>query len=146
MRYLHRFGQPAGVAKTISVSRAFEWMNKHAWQLILIAILLVGAVLRLRGYDASLPYLYRQHEPNKILTALWWRGELKVYQNAYYPPLYVWLVMGVEAIMDRFQPRDLPDYVRVLRLISVAMDLATTLLVALSAKRSCTKTSFLPYQ
>ncbi len=132
MAYMDNFNNPVGMIKTMPVSAFFK---KYSWPMILTGILVVGAILRLRGYDASLPFLYRQHEPNKVLTALWWRGDLKVFQSTNYPPLYIWLVMGVQEIMDVFQPRSIPDYVRVLRLISITMDLTTTLLLALTARR-----------
>jgi len=100
-----------------------------------VVLLTLAAVLRLRGYDFALPYLDHPDEPNFALTALWWRGELRVFQNAGYPPLYIWLEMAVQTLMDALGNPAIPDYVRVLRLLSVAAGLATTAIIARTAWR-----------
>jgi len=119
----------------ITGQRWFQWSIRHHWFLILSVIVLIGAVLRLRGYDFGLPYIDHPDEPNFALTAMWWRGEAKVFQNANYPPGFIWLEMSVQEIMDLFQPPFIPDYIRVLRLLSVFIGSATTLLLALTATR-----------
>jgi len=100
-----------------------------------VALLALAAVLRLRGYDFALPYLDHPDEPNFALTALWWRGELRVFQNPGYPPAYIWLQMAVQAVMDALGTPAIPDYVRVMRLLSVAASLGTTAIITRTAWR-----------
>lgn len=100
-----------------------------------MTLLALAAVLRLRGYDFALPYLDHPDEPNFVLTALWWRGELRVFQNPGYPPGYIWLQMAIQAVMDAFGNPAIPDYVRVLRLWSIAAGLGATAIIARTAWR-----------
>jgi len=100
-----------------------------------LGLLALASVMRLRGYDFSLPYIDHPDEPNFALTALWWRQKLQVFQNPNYPPGYIWLQMGVQTVMDAFGSPAIPDYVRVMRLFAVAASLGTTLFVALAAWR-----------
>ncbi|RPJ39719.1 MAG: phospholipid carrier-dependent glycosyltransferase, partial [Planctomycetaceae bacterium] len=110
-------------------------ISRRSWPFILIGIFLLGAIFRLRGYDHSLPYIDHPDEPNFVLTAMWWRGENHIFQNDHYPPGYIWLEIGVQETMDLFQPPNIPDYIRALRLIAIAMNLVVALLIALTAKR-----------
>lgn len=111
-------------------------LSARRWLLITAGILALAGVLRLRGYDFALPYIDHPDEPNFALSALWWRGELQVFQNPDYPPGYIWLQMAVQTVMDELSAPSISDYVRVMRLFAVAASLGTTLLVALTAWRA----------
>lgn len=124
------------------ISQALIFLNRRSITLstrrlllITASILTLAGVLRLRGYDFALPYIDHPDEPNFALTALWWRGDLQVFQNPDYPPGYVWLQMAVQTVIDKLSAPSIPDYVRVMRLFAVAASLGTTLLVALTAWR-----------
>ncbi len=104
-----------------------------------MVVTLIGLALipRWLTFDRYLPYLDYADENNMYLMARDWRGleDNSAITNWLqgYPPLYIWLNMGVQPIVEAFRTRPwvlAPDYLYGLRLTAVIASLVTTLLVA----------------
>lgn len=106
------------------------------WWLGLILLVVLAAWLRLSGYNFSLPYIDHPDEPAFYLTGLEWRGlfDNQVYLTGY-PPLYIWLNIAVQVVLEPFGVRTVAQTVQVLRLISIAFGLLTLVVIALTARR-----------
>lgn len=107
------------------------------WWFTLVVIVCVAGALRFTGYNFSLPYIDHPDEPNFYVAGQEWRG-LYNDQNylAGYPPLYIWLNIGVQLILEPLGIHGLAATVQVMRLIAVAISIVTLLLIALTARRA----------
>lgn len=99
-------------------------------------LILAALVVRLLTYDRYLPYMDFNEESNMYLLARHWRGVEVVpvipEWLAGYPPLYVWVNMGVQSLVETLSTRPwvLPaDYINALRLVSVTAGVVTTTLI-----------------
>ncbi len=103
----------------------------------LIVLCLVGLVLgalamRLMVFERYLPVVDWGDELNMYTLARHWRGVEDFTQNnerlAGYPPMYIWISMGVQEIVDRFSERwvSVPQYIYAMRLIAVVVGTLTT--------------------
>ncbi len=104
------------------------------WIGLLLIVALAGA-LRLLSYDFSLPYLDYPDEPAYYLGALEWRGQYN--SGGYYagiPPAYVAVHAAFRPILEAVGINNLGDTTRVLRLLSVAANLGTLVVIALAAR------------
>ncbi len=105
------------------------------WWILLLEVVAVAAIFRGVGYNFSLPYVDHPDEPVFYLTALEWRGlfDNQAYLTGY-PPLYIWLIMGVQVVMEALGGSSMAATVALLRLISGAFSLLTLVCVALTAR------------
>ena len=105
------------------------------WWLALLALLIFACVLRLTGYNFSLPYMDHTDEVDFYWTGQEWRGVFS-FQNYLqgYPPLYIWLNIVVQLIAEAFGIRGLSATVQILRLLSIAISLATLLMIVITAR------------
>ena len=108
---------------------------ERRWWIGLLVIVAVAAIFRVVGYNFSLPYVDHPDEPVFYLTALEWRGlfDNQAYLTGY-PPLYIWLIMGVQVVMETLGITSMAAAVAVLRLISAGFSLLTLILSALTAR------------
>jgi hypothetical protein len=121
--------------------RNLKHHSRTTFILLILLILALASIVRLSTYARYLPYVDYGDELNMYMLALDWRGTPQAEQyGAFrvgewlkgYPPLYVWLSMSVQQTLENNAGgRWLPpgDYVRVLRLLSVAAGVATTGLI-----------------
>jgi 4-amino-4-deoxy-L-arabinose transferase-like glycosyltransferase len=76
---------------------------------LLVGIALLGLAVRLLTFDRYLPFMDYTDESNMYLLARDWRGveDVPVVPEwlAGYPPLYIWLSMGVQQIVESGFPR-----------------------------------------
>jgi 4-amino-4-deoxy-L-arabinose transferase-like glycosyltransferase len=97
----------------------------------------ISAVPRLLSYDFSLPYVDHPDEPNYYLAGLEWRG---LYDNyGYYdavPPGYIALHTVLQPLLERLGLNGLAATTQVMRLIAVTVNLATLVVIALTARRA----------
>ncbi len=100
------------------------------------ALILVAAGVRLLTFQRYLPYNDLQDEGGMLLLARDWRGAEKIafipQWLAGYPPLYVWINMGVQEVVEKLAPQpwvNYADYYYALRLLSALGSIMTTLLV-----------------
>ena len=130
----HPQAQPFPVsAKTHLV----EWLITRKWLLIaVLSVLVAAAGVRLLTFDRYLPYLDYPDENNMYLLGRDWRGveDVPVIPEwlAGYPPLYVWVNIGVQQGVETFWTRPwllISDYMFYLRLLSAVMGVITALLV-----------------
>jgi len=106
--------------------------------LVFIVIVLLSTVVRLANFPRFLPYNDHFDEPSMLLLARDWRG---VEHIAYipewlagYPPLYIWVNMEVQQLVETFFSRGwfvLGDYLYALRLLAAISGIVTTCLVML---------------
>ncbi len=108
----------------------------------LALLILVGAALRLPGYDFSLPYIDHPDEPNFYLVARFWRGEFRPsaeleYLYRGYPPAHIALQVIIQPLVEQTAAPGwaMAETIRVLRLLSIAADLATLALIGVTAWR-----------
>jgi hypothetical protein len=103
------------------------------WFWVYITIFVLGFGLRLAIVDYGLPYIHDVDEPNFYMLANDWRGELDAtWRNTWltgYPPGYIWLYAqvldGVDFILDLNIHTDMAIYVRIMRFVSLLMDMVT---------------------
>ena len=105
------------------------------WVGIVLVILLAGT-LRLLSYDFSLPYLDYPDEPNFYLKALEWRGKFTLEQDAFILPVpgYIAMQAALQPVLEPLGVNDLASTTRVMRFISVIANLATVVVIALTAR------------
>lgn len=110
--------------------------SSRRWWLILAVIVLVAAALRLTGYTFSLPYIDHPDEPAFYLTGLEWRGlfDNQTYLTGY-PPIYIWLNIAVQLVLEPLGIRTVAATIAVLRLLSIGFGLLTVIVIALAARR-----------
>jgi hypothetical protein len=107
------------------------------WWLALVALLVFACLLRLTGYNFSLPYIDHPDEPVFYLTGREWRGLFDASNYlAGYPPFYIWLNIVVQGVMEAFGIHGAASTIQILRLISIAINLLTLLLIVLTARRA----------
>jgi len=101
-----------------------------------IILILAASAVRLLTFDRYLPYNDHYDEPSMFLLARDWRGvdTITVIPEwlAGYPPLYVWINMGVQVALEHLSPKAwIPpaDYYYVLRLLAALSGIATTAFV-----------------
>lgn len=111
--------------------------TRRWWLLALIVLLIAAAVLRGVGYNFSLPYVEHPDEPVFYLTGQEWRGTFNLdnYLNGY-PPLYIWLNIGVQWLAEPFGIRTVAPTVGLLRLLSIGFNLLTLVLIGDTARRA----------
>jgi 4-amino-4-deoxy-L-arabinose transferase-like glycosyltransferase len=97
----------------------------------------LAALLRLSGYNFSLPYIDHPDEPAFYLTGLEWRGvfDNQTYLTGY-PPLYIWLNIIVQVVLEPFGIGTVAATIQVLRLISIVFNLLTLIVIGLTARRA----------
>lgn len=115
------------------------WLAAHGWVLAAFTVLIIAAAgVRLLTFDRYLPFLDYADENNMYLLGRDWRGAEDVAfipeWLAGYPPLYVWINMGVQNLADTVwagRPWILiTDYFYWLRLMAAVVGVLTTLVVA----------------
>jgi 4-amino-4-deoxy-L-arabinose transferase-like glycosyltransferase len=104
------------------------------WWLALLAVLLVAGALRFTGYNFSLPYIDHPDEPNWAIAGRMVIdfGSPKPLNMQGYPPG----IIGLQYFLLRFfhDPTDPPTtLIGPVRLLSITMNLATLVLIALLA-------------
>lgn len=101
----------------------------------LAIILVLAAVPRLLSYDFSLPYVDHLDEPNYYLAGLEWRG---LYDNNHYydnvPPGYMLFQAATQPILERVGIIGLAPTTAIMRLVAVFANLATLIVIALTAR------------
>lgn len=113
------------------------WLSSHRLALAIgLTVVLLAGGARLATFHRYLPYLEYSDESYMYLLSRAFRG---VEQVAYiperlagYPPLYVWMQSGIQALYEAVAQRPwyLPsDYIYVLRLVAVAAGVLTALAV-----------------
>ena len=109
--------------------------SKTSFAVGLAAVALIAAVLRLAGYNFSLPYVDHVDEPNFYLAGLEWRG-LFDNGNYYdgYPPAYLALQAAAQPALETAGAAGLASTVQALRLVSIAAGLGTLVCIALTAR------------
>ncbi|MBN8590448.1 MAG: glycosyltransferase family 39 protein [Anaerolineae bacterium] len=116
--------------------------TKRDWvfQLGLVLILALATALRFGGVGFSLPYVDHPDEPNFYLVAQYWRGQFNPnpdieYLYRGYPPAYIALQVVLLPQIEGWRGSGLAEAVRVLRWLSALADLATLVLIALTARQ-----------
>ena len=114
---------------------------KNSWHRLwpYVVVILIALIIRVDVHNHGLPFVENVDEPNMYLIANYWRGKLpadwRVSWLAGYPPGYLLfseVVMNtVDAIWKPNIYTDMSLYIRVLRLLNVAADSLTTLLLML---------------
>lgn len=109
-------------------------LRKRGFWIGLLLIVGLAAVPRLTSYDFSLPYVDHVDEPNYYLAGLEGRG---LYDNQGYfvgvPPAYIWVQIAAQTLLTPLGVDDLAETMRLMRQLSVAADLLTLILIALTA-------------
>jgi len=101
----------------------------------LLLILVVAAALRLLSYSFSLPFIDHIDESAYYLGGQEWRGLFD--SKGYYavtPPAYIALQAGLQPVLESLGIRALAPTTQVMRLLSVAANLGTLVLIALTAR------------
>lgn len=103
----------------------------------LAIVLVMAAVPRLLSYDFSLPYVDHPDEPNYYLGGLEWRGlyDNQGYFDNFYSA-YLTLHAALQPALESLGVTGLAATTRVMRLIAVAVNLATLVFIALTARRA----------
>jgi len=99
------------------------------------ALLLCAGFLRLKGYNFSLPYIDHPDEPTFYWTAREWRGLFN--NNNYlagYPPLFIWLNIGIQWVFEPLGIQGVAPTIQILRLVSIGFNLLALVLIAYTAK------------
>jgi hypothetical protein len=108
------------------------------WRIVVVfaALIFLAAAVRLLTYQRYLPYNDLQDEGGMLLLGRDWRGVEKIayipHWLAGYPPLYVWMNMGVQEVVEKLDPKpwvNYADYYYALRFLSALSGIVTTLLV-----------------
>ncbi len=106
----------------------------HAFHAIALAGLVLGALIaRLLVFDRYLPVVDWGDELNMYTLARHWRGVEAFPQNNErligYPPLYIWLSMGVQWLVEQLTTGwvAVGEYIYALRLIAAVVGTLTTL-------------------
>ncbi len=120
---------PALSGRLLALDAARRW-----WAALMLVLLLAGA-LRLVGYNFGLPYVEHLDEPNYYLAGLEWRG---LYDNfGYYdsvPPGYIFVHAALQPVLEAVGIADMAGIVGVLRLVSIAANLLTLIIIARTAR------------
>ncbi len=106
------------------------------WSILLLIVVLAGAA-RIAIIDYSLPYVDHADEPAYYLAALHLRGEYD--DRGYYdgvPPGFMWVSAGARALLVSIGYSELSEHVHALRWVSTFMNLATLVVIALTARRA----------
>lgn len=101
----------------------------------LMLIVLVAAGLRLLSFQFSLPYVDHPDEPAYYVGGQEWRGVIQ--PSGYYsgiPPAYVAVQTATQPILEVFGQHGLASTILVLRAVAVIINLATLILIALTAR------------
>ncbi|MEO8394983.1 MAG: glycosyltransferase family 39 protein [Chloroflexota bacterium] len=107
------------------------------WWFALFALLAFACLLRLTGYNFSLPYIDHPDEPVFYLTGREWRGLFDASNYlAGYPPIYIWLSIVAQWVLEAFGIHGVASTIQILRLVSIGFDLLTLLLIVLTARRA----------
>ena len=107
----------------------------RGWWVVIGLLLLCAGFLRLKGYNFSLPYLDHPDEPVFYLTGQEWRGLFSIDNYlAGYPPLYIWLNIGTQALLEPLGIHGAANTMQILRLVSIGFNLLTLVLIAYTAK------------
>lgn len=113
-----------------------QFLIRRGWHFGLLLLLIVAGGLRFASYNFSLPYLDTDDESNYYLAGLEWRG---LFDNqGYYegvPPAYIALQTVLQPPLEALGARDLASTTQALRFIAVIVNLATLILIALTARR-----------
>jgi hypothetical protein len=106
-----------------------------AFEIGSVVILIIALMVRLPGYNFSLPYVERIEEPNFYLAGLEARG-LFDNGNYYdgYPPVYIAIQASAQNLLEPLGIRGLAPTVQVMRLVSILANIVTLLLVMLTAR------------
>jgi len=105
------------------------------WWVVLLAL-----IFRLFTFDYYMPFMEPNMEGNMFLTAQGWRGfdETSLYGYSVtgttawlkgYPPLFIWLSMGSQVLLEQFSPKPwllVVDYVLLMRGYAVVLGTLTT--------------------
>jgi 4-amino-4-deoxy-L-arabinose transferase-like glycosyltransferase len=101
----------------------------------LLLIVLVAAALRLLSFQFSLPYVDHPDEPAYYVGGQEWRGVIQ--PSGYYsgiPPAYVAVQTVTQPILEALGQNGLASTVLVLRAVAIFINLATLILIALTAR------------
>ncbi len=117
-----------------------QGQRDRIFQAGLLLIVVLAAALRFGGAGFSLPYVDHPDEPNFYLVAQYWRGQFNPnpdieYLYRGYPPAYIALQVVLLPMIEGLRGSGLAEAVRVLRWLSALADLATIVLIALTARR-----------
>ncbi len=110
--------------------------NRWFWAGLALIVVL-AAIPRLLSYGFSLPYIDHPDEPNKYLEALAWRGLFERHEEGYYrgyPPGYLIVSYIVQVIGAPLGLQGAGETIRVMRLLSVLVNLGTLVFIALTAR------------
>ncbi len=103
----------------------------------LLLIVLIAAALRLLSFQFSLPYVDHPDEPAYFVGGQEWRGVIQ--SSGYYagiPPAYVVLQTLAQPILESFGQKGLAATTQFLRGVAVLINLATLILIAITARAS----------
>lgn len=107
--------------------------KKHILPLLVLSGLILSALfVRLLVFERYLPLVDWGDELNMYTLARHWRGVEDFHQNNErllgYPPLYVWISMGVQQIVEQVKTGWVPvgEYIYALRLIAAGVGALTT--------------------
>jgi hypothetical protein len=103
-------------------------------------VVLLALIFRLLTFDYYMPFMEPNMEGNMFLTAQGWRGfdETSLYGYSVtgttawlkgYPPLFIWLSMGSQVLLEQFSPKPwllVVDYVLLMRGYAVVLGTLTT--------------------
>jgi hypothetical protein len=115
--------------------------QRRAFLALCVVVLILSAAMRLMTFRRHLPFTDYSDESNFYMLALDWRGnELSKLYGTHligewlgsYPPLYIWMNMGVQQILEASWGKGwipVGGYIAVLRLIAVLGGILTTALI-----------------
>lgn len=111
-------------------------MARTRWfWLILLGVVIAAAVPRLLIYDFSLPYIDHPDEGTSYLEARQWRGQYELGGgHEGYPPGHIALNYVTQNIVEGIGSGGIADSIRAMRLLSVAFNLLTLVVIALLAR------------
>lgn len=118
-------------------------------------VVFLALIFRLMTFDYYLPFMEPNMEGNMFLTAQGWRGfdETSLYGYSVtgttawlegYPPLFIWLSMGSQVLLERFSPKPwllVVDYIALMRGYAVILGTLTTWALIESGRMLDSKTS-----
>jgi 4-amino-4-deoxy-L-arabinose transferase-like glycosyltransferase len=111
--------------------------TQAGWWLAMAGLFATALLVRLVGYNFSLPYIDHPDEPVFYLTGREWRGLFDAENYlAGYPPLYIWLNIGIQWILEAFGVPGAASAIQILRLIAIGFSLLTLALIVFTARRS----------
>ena len=113
--------------------------SRRVWLAVILVVLAAALVVRWLTFERFLPYADYADEINMYLLGRDWLGlehdPVVPDWLAGYPPLYVWVSMGIQVAVNNLVQKPwlfIGDYLYYARLVAVLVGVATTLVVAIT--------------